>query len=504
MFDWNDEEEGEQSHRGFSGESIKKEWDKEDGKSSASHSVPTCKIAPQHAVHRRNCATRHSMDLWPDLSLSDVSRTDQGSFGTEISNNLTEITELDSSKDVTPQVNNGSEAFQNQDDDRVPGDFLDYGWANIGSFEDLDRIFSNEDSIHGNTSLSNDNELWSCKNVTTSPEKSFPSSLDSLCPDLGAFRSSSNQSEVLVTEFRKSSRSRRKSVERTERKNGQDYQSKWTDYGNQFHQLDRQLVPSILSQQTHLPISNPSQYHPFAYPLINPYQNQYASMPVVPHICLQEDDKKMISSYETSPTDLNPFKITISDANAQPLTMTPQEKIQKLRRRQQMQALLAIQKQQQQYTHQDDSDVLSVAAEVCCSMEGTILHGIQDIIDKLDVNIRLSIRDSLFRLAQSAQKRLSANDKSGSNGSIRADSLRNKDIISTHNSFSEVLETETETNPIDRAVAQLLFHKPLESASSSSGKHPHSPESPGSAILPHEKKKKCSNVYANGISYRKF
>jgi hypothetical protein len=42
--------------------------------------------------------------------------------------------------------------------------------------------------------------------------------------------------------------------------------------------------------------------------------------------------------------------------------MTPQEKIEKLRRRQQMQAMLAIQKQQQQLVHQK------------CSQENQIQH----------------------------------------------------------------------------------------------------------------------------------
>lgn len=40
-----------------------------------------------------------------------------------------------------------------------------------------------------------------------------------------------------------------------------------------------------------------------------------------------------------------------SNVASRPLTMTPQEKIEKLRRRQQMQAMLAIQQQQQQFAH---------------------------------------------------------------------------------------------------------------------------------------------------------
>lgn len=45
-------------------------------------------------------------------------------------------------------------------------------------------------------------------------------------------------------------------------------------------------------------------------------------------------------------------------------------------------------------------------------------------------------------------------------------------------------EAETETNPIDRAVAHLLFHRPLEL----SGKHTETPESPASVKFPFEHK----------------
>lgn len=45
-------------------------------------------------------------------------------------------------------------------------------------------------------------------------------------------------------------------------------------------------------------------------------------------------------------------------------------------------------------------------------------------------------------------------------------------------------DAETETNPIDRTVAHLLFHRPLELP----GKHPETPESPASTKFPCERK----------------
>lgn len=38
-------------------------------------------------------------------------------------------------------LDNASEVFQSPLDDSEQGDFVDYGWASVGSFEDLERIF---------------------------------------------------------------------------------------------------------------------------------------------------------------------------------------------------------------------------------------------------------------------------------------------------------------------------------------------------------------------------
>lgn len=167
--------------------------------------------------------------------------------------------------------------------------------------------------------------------------------------------------------------------------------------------------------------------------------------------------------------------------------MTPQEKIKKLRQRQQLRAMLAIQKQQKQFGHptsesehsicqkhtiadqmqpmggnlkvdngtstiltldtnspleQDYSGTISMATDDC-SAENEILCRLQDVVAKvsfgllgtsknytsfisrlccssllklyfsqLDVQLRLCIRDSLCRLAQSAMQRQYAKDTS--------------------------------------------------------------------------------------------
>ncbi|OMP04060.1 hypothetical protein COLO4_09984, partial [Corchorus olitorius] len=251
--------------------------------------------------------------------------------------------------------------------------------------------------------------------------------------------------------------------------------------------------------------------------------DQFPAIPVLSNMHSGEFKQQPLPScYDVSPGKANPAD-RAAEAAAKPSSMTPQGKIEKLRRRQQMQALLAIQKQQQQFSHpvpcsnhsviqkfsqenqfqhvegvdvedlstlasfdpsspteQDDSSTVSVAIDDC-SMEDTVLYRLQDVIAKLDVRIRLCIGDSLYRLAQSAMQRHCASDTSSTNKSSRDENEVAKEDNKNHNRMSDA---ETGTNPIDRTVAHLLFHRPLELP----GKHPETPESPASAKFQSERK----------------
>ncbi|KAM1811343.1 hypothetical protein ACFX12_027996 [Malus domestica] len=76
------------------------------------------------------------------------------------------------------------------------GDLVDYGWANIGSFDDLDQIFSNDDTIFGNISLGNAEVLRSSRDATNSPIKVFLVSSDSWSFTSGAVTNASEHLEI--------------------------------------------------------------------------------------------------------------------------------------------------------------------------------------------------------------------------------------------------------------------------------------------------------------------
>ncbi|KAK9912890.1 hypothetical protein M0R45_036724 [Rubus argutus] len=539
-------------------------------------------------------------DSWPDLSLSSFEKTEQHCM------------------DEANQLDKGAELFQNSNEAKEQ--FVDYGWANIGSFDDLDQIFSNDDTIFSHVSLGNVDELWSSRDATNSPIKAFPATSDSPSSGSGVLRNASEHSEIKteyvlqdeqaislgygktdyaashglqnppatlhhveyaggkskpmekdqtgsdmgkstvtnsyqaavnystpneipdkVSRQRKFLRCRRKLEDKSEGKSLQDFYGNWSSTRHPSGKFENQL-PGVMVQSSPSPVLG--QKRQLQGPESFPYQhvsNQFVSQtmygtltnacqatPVLSHIQPgQFKHQNLLSGSDVSLGSANP--VNKSADTSKPVTMTTQEKIEKLRRRQQLQALLAIKKQQQQFSHQvsctnqsstqkcpqenqiqhpdradlevedlstlpsldpnspieqDDSNTVSAAVE-CYSAEDTILYRLQDIIAKLDLKTRLCIRDSLLRLAQSAVQRHYTSDTSSSNKNCKEEhEVITKEEIDSCNRYTSMPDVETETNPIDRTVAHLLFHRPLDL----SGKHSGPPESPVSTKLLCERK----------------
>ncbi|KAG0562144.1 hypothetical protein KC19_9G121100 [Ceratodon purpureus] len=207
-------------------------------------------------------------------------------------------------------------------------------------------------------------------------------------------------------------------------------------------------------------------------------------------------------------------------------SMTPQEKIEKLKYLQQMQARLAVEHQQQQFVaqgaapidsslspslgnvpaaqlpqimplRQPDVPVTTVSEMKISavesdfelslsvgqtsldtapedeggSMEAVVLDKLQNTVKSLEVETKLCIRDALYRLARSAMRRNGSGgrgggEESGNNtqttGDAASDGLEsstNSDPCSSSRVSRMNMNLETQTNPIDRSIAHLLFHK---------------------------------------------
>lgn len=164
-------------------------------------------------------------------------------------------------------------------------------------------------------------------------------------------------------------RGQRKLEENSEGKLLQDLYGTWpltrspsVKFENQLaHPVVQSSPSSVHSQQRQLPKSETLQYQQISNSFVTPsaygnLTNPYPAMPVLSHMQSGEFKHQSFSScYNVSPGKAKHVNKSAA-APAKSLTMTPQEKIEKLRRRQQMQAMLAIQKQQQQFSHQGSKD----------------------------------------------------------------------------------------------------------------------------------------------------
>ncbi|XP_010937457.1 protein LNK1 isoform X2 [Elaeis guineensis] len=110
-----------------------------------------------------------------------------------------------------------------------------------------------------------------------------------------------------------------------------------------------------------------------------------------------------------------------------------------------------------------ESPCMTSALSDNISLKAISFQQLQDVILQLDIGTRQCMRDSLYRLARSAEKRYnfaSANNTSKESGGILDTEEPNRS--------SDYITTETETNPIDRSIAHLLFHRPSETLTMSS------------------------------------
>ncbi|KAM7251999.1 hypothetical protein ACFE04_023882 [Oxalis oulophora] len=84
------------------------------------------------------------------------------------------------------------------------------------------------------------------------------------------------------------------------------------------------------------------------------------------------------------------------------------------------------------------------------SLEAASFRQLQQVTEKLDLRTKLCIRDSLYRLAKSAEQRHNIANPNGRGALIAGEPN------------SALIDIETNTNPIDRSIAHLLFHRPSD------------------------------------------
>ncbi|EES00760.1 hypothetical protein BDA96_03G174400 [Sorghum bicolor] len=438
-------------------------------------------------------ATRIDMESWPDLpSLNPT--LDRNYSDDNITSTYLDFSAEPSLQKVTGkatgQLDGESEVFSN-DQEEKSNSFLDCDWGNIGDFDDFDRLFSNSDSIFGNEIVANDSDFLSASsNLMDNAVQSIP---------------------ILVEVQKRPVRSRRKPEERGKSKissSTSGFSQSKVENASTNLQAPMQPVqtPQYALFQDSKKIGQVQHVNQFMFPGYGYPAYPFPTIPLVSNIqaegYLTKPTGTSYRTLEDSPKQSSSIEMS-QDIPSRALIMTPQEKIEKLRRRQQMQALLAIQQQQQQFGQEGSgSDTMvsqaysprnknpdslgssividenankvfspeviptnhdlvhkSSAISVDPFIEEKIYYQLQDALGKLDTKTRLCIRDSLLRLAYSAAERQIDGDRSSTNKTNKDDDEASENDASTRRTRSPTREAETITNPIDRIVAHLLFHR---------------------------------------------
>ncbi|KAL3515545.1 hypothetical protein ACH5RR_022447 [Cinchona calisaya] len=108
---------------------------------------------------------------------------------------------------------------------------------------------------------------------------------------------------------------------------------------------------------------------------------------------------------------------------------------------------------------QESSSVSSGLDEI--SLEAASFCQLQLVMEQLDLRTKLRIRDGLYRLARSAEQRHSHVNLKGSHCGDDKDASR-VPLTEGANKCTDLMDMETGTNPIDRSLAHLLFHRPSD------------------------------------------
>ncbi|XP_017616165.1 protein LNK1-like isoform X2 [Gossypium arboreum] len=413
--------------------------------------------------------------------------------------------------------------FNNNHEDKENSDLLYYGWGDIGNFEDVDRMFRSCDSTFGLGGLSNEDDMcwFSSSQVAEGSQGALKADakLNGLqeCP---TSRSASAESESKdgstpseqISPQEKHSKQHRASGERKDQhlENGGSFTQydnikQFADAKHPFSNSSCQLFSSLDVQRSKLNDGPDSvNYRQTNIPYMHlSYSGSLDQVSICPTVSSAKSENNGQSSSKNESSYASNQVHSIESSHG-PLfeasAITKNEKRGKLHSQQDTQIPhnrnvkqaktdtrmafcdpVTIQKQvcmsEQDEGHSEvegvsvgnpaELDSSNVRESSCVvspfdevSLEATSFRQLQQVMEKLDIRTKLCIRDSLYRLARSAEQRHNCTKtKSGiGDGNDRSGSSASEET----NRCTGFMDMETDTNPIDRSIAHLLFHRPSD------------------------------------------
>ncbi|XP_071715504.1 protein LNK1-like isoform X2 [Rutidosis leptorrhynchoides] len=377
-----------------------------------------------------------------------------------MSNNCFKSSQVTSRGDfcVDDHVLNGTPAAGDNNFYRYPqhvmaGDLLDYGWPDMGNLEDVDKMLRSCDSSFGLGVTSNDDELgWFTSDPTEATEEALkmdfkfpspePSGLTNILMDNDSPESKNHKSGC------NSESKDELNTEDQKKQSKVQYQTAGNQSGQGITQADGSYYQkSDLTSHDNLISSSDSNNQ--VYTSVGSRQ-QYRNLEPNYFGRMQRNTTYLPSDY-THQTTVRPM-VTGDPSRHSGMMFQSSESVLVL-------AENEGRLSKNELEHQSDMEGAPKRADIGSfnapenSLEATSFRQLQQIMEQLDLRTKLCIRDSLYRLARSAEQRHNNLDFGGPLMSERT------------NKCTGLMDMETDTNPIDRSVAHLLFHRPAESPS---------------------------------------
>nr|XP_043628470.1 protein LNK1-like [Erigeron canadensis] len=372
--------------------------------------------------------------------------------------------------------------FSNDGNAKQSNDSIYYGWPDIGTFEDVDTMLSNCDSSFGLGVTANDDELvwFQSEDPNGEYEEAFKMDLKFPCAEPSTLTNVLDDHEPRESESKRSSFvCESKDVPKIKDQKEQSQHLKSNDIQMSLSDESDQAFTSAGNWQQNENLGHNSvgyiQSTSYLYPAHDNVPVQTNDGSVMTGIKYENTGSASGSQNESSggiqPSFSGNYKqpgmmpqASRSDTMSRNILVSPHKQFGKENKIESQSDMEGVKKGASgvldSLNAPEGSSISTELDEI--SIEASSFRQLQQVMEQLDLRTKLCIRDSLYRLARSAEQR---HNYAGMSGSTTNCGATGGPLMSEGtNKYAGLMDMETDTNPIDRTIAHLLFHRPSEAS----------------------------------------
>ncbi|KAI3966965.1 hypothetical protein MKX01_040606 [Papaver californicum] len=403
-----------------------------------------------------NCFNGNNMDLMSNEFSGHGAMLGNNGAATSVNGSLSQF-----SLDISA-ANSDMELFGNDSEEKDNGFLSYYGWPDIGNFEDVDNMLRTCDLTfgQGDITAAADDFSWfpSSSEAIDGSEDALKSGFKSPCSDLSKVKPEEAEFKFMpVTATQVVIETDNITAPNDYAMGDSDYANLGSSHGNM---ADANVESSMPMEQVnfqekqlknHNQIKGKKVYSSSGHLSSGSFQNS----------CTTEQFSNHVERPSNPSVNASSMMLEEKSRSHQQTLPTSDTHLAVQKQLQSIQDVIGNCSDPDSSCVLEGSSTNSMSTDES-SLEVTSLRQLNYVMERLDIRTKLNIRDSLYRLARSAEQR---NHFENSNISFLDDSDRS-DVQTTGDTNKSLvfMDIETDTNPIDRSIAHLLFHRPKNPA----------------------------------------